>query len=96
MTIISSRSSSPMPHGLTAPDLSGLVTLSGVTVKIIVDNTVDPAELRVIEEAVWPFPAETLLIKALDPKDGDQTLTIFDLAQTLDKLGYPVDYEELP
>jgi hypothetical protein len=89
MTLLTSR-----PSALTGPstpiDLSALVSQSGVRVKITEDNTVDPPEMRIVQEAVWPYPEETLLIKP-----AGAPISLYDLIVVMDRLGFPCDYEEL-
>jgi hypothetical protein len=92
VTVLSSRAHlTALAHlQLDPPDLSELITKSGVKVLITIDRTVDPAELSIVQEAVWPYPAELLIHKA-----ADVPLTLYDLIKVIDRLGYPVDYEEL-
>lgn len=89
MSSLSSRpSASPATTG--ALSLDELISHTGVRVTITEDRSVDPAVLTVIQEAVRPYPEELILIKRLaDP------LTLGDLIKVIDRLGYPIDYEEL-
>jgi hypothetical protein len=51
---------------------------------------VDPPMLTIVQEAVWPWPEEVLLVKPL--ADG---ITLYDLIKVIDRLGFPLDYEEI-
>ena len=73
-------------------DLPKLLTESGVKITITVDSQIDPAEISVVQEAVWPYDEEVLFLKPYE----DGKLTIFDLVRILDRLGFPVEYRELP
>ena len=89
MSVLSSRPG-VVPPSISGPmDLSALVTQSGVRVKVTVDYTVNPPEMRIVQEAVWPYPEETLLIKPAG--DG---ISLYDLIVVMVRLGFPCDYEE--
>jgi ABC-type uncharacterized transport system permease subunit len=59
-----------------------------------IDNSVDPAEVRVAE-AGREGTVKILLMKPLQ-SDKRMSLTVMDLVQVLNKLGHAVTYEELP
>lgn len=89
MTTFISRSTPPSVSS-DPVDLSQLISTCGVKVRIVEDNTVDPPMLIITEEAVPPYPEETLLLKPLHVP-----LTVMDLVRIIDRLGYPIEYEEL-
>lgn len=78
------------PATLSTIELSELISTVGVKVRITEDQSVDPGMLLIEQEAVWPYPAETLLCKRLD-----QGVTLYDLIKVIDALGFPIEYEEL-
>jgi len=89
-TLTSRPVAAPTPAVHGPIDLSALVTSSGVRVKVLEDHTIDPPQVTIVQEAVWPYPEETLLIKpAGDP------ISLYDLIVIMDRLGFPVDYQEL-
>lgn len=71
--------------------LAEIVLHSGVVMHIVVDKSVDPAELVVTRTHEGIFPSRVLFSRTLD----DGKIDVFELATILDQLGYNIDLEEL-
>ena len=81
MSVLSSRASA-------TSDLTRMISDSGAKVLIIEDSSVDPAEIRVIQE-IPGGESKTILIKSVE--DG---INEMDLIWVIDRLGFYVHYEE--
>jgi hypothetical protein len=83
--IIASRTEPVAPT-----ELADIIALAEITIKIIVDRSVDPPEVRVMRQQ----PGRQMDLLMINPSD-EEVLSLVDLAQILDRLGFPVDYEEM-
>lgn len=85
MTRIASR-----PSPAFVVELAEAIAETGVTIKIVIDRSVDPPEVRVLREQ----PGRLMELLMVKPGDEEE-ISLVDLAQILDRLGFPVEYEEL-
>jgi hypothetical protein len=85
VTIIASRQAPAL-----VVELADAIAAAEVVIKIVVDRSVDPPEVRVMREQ----PGRQAEMLMINPGD-DESLSLVDLAQILDRLGFPVDYEEM-
>ena len=85
MTTIASR-----PTPALVVELADVIAANEVVIKIIVDRSVDPPEVRVMREQ----PGRQLQLLMIKPGDEEE-VSLVDLCQILDRLGFPVDYEEM-
>ena len=83
MTTLSSRPS----NADTIGDLRQLIGNSDVEIVIVEDRTIDPPVMKI--KAIDRVNSELLVLK-----HADETFSLFDVINLLDKLGYVSDYEE--